>query len=90
MQKLHNPTMYPQALRHQIEAMPPLATEIANRWVLGWPRTVSALLKTNQYLPALVAQEEKERRVYSDPGNTHLARHEIAELYDVAAGPPAA
>ena len=32
----------------------------------------------------LAEQEEAERRAYSNPGNKHLARHEIAELYGLS------
>lgn len=88
MQQLYKPTSYPSSIREAIQAMPPLATDIANRWMLGWPKRVKALIEAGEYLPALREQEEQERRVYSEPGNQHLARHEIAEIYGLTAEPP--
>lgn len=88
MQPLYKPNSYPVPIRAALKQMPPLATEIANRWMLGWPKTVQALLAANQYLDALKEQEEAERSAYSNPGNKHLARHEIAELYGLSASPP--
>jgi hypothetical protein len=90
MQTLHRPNLYPATVRAALEKMPPLATEIANRWMLGWPERVKALLESNQYLPALEAQEKAERNAYANPGNNHLARHEIAELYGMSPEPPEA
>lgn len=88
MQPLYKLNRYPVLIRAALKAMPPLAMEIANRWMLGWPKTVKALLETNQYLDALKEQEIAERSAYSNPGNKHLARHEIAELYGPSSAPP--
>lgn len=68
--------------------MPPLATEIANRWMMGWPERVKALIEANEYLPALLEQEEAERTAYSNREIQHLARHEIADLYGLSSRPP--
>ena len=56
--------------------------------MMGWPKTVKALLEANQYLDALKEQEEAERTAYSNPGNRHMARYEIAELYGLSVSPP--
>lgn len=88
MQELYRPKSYPVPIRAELKQMPPLATEIANRWMLGWPDRVQALIQAGQFLPALRAQEEAEREAYSNPGNQHLARHEIAELYGLSSSPP--
>ena len=88
MQELYRPNSYPVPIKAALKTMPPLATEIANRWMLGWPKRVTALIEANEYLPALTEQEESERTAYSNPGNQHLARHEIAELYGLTAEPP--
>lgn len=62
------------------------------QWMLsmmGWPKTVQALISAQELLPALIAQEEAERKAYREPpGNRHLARHEIAELYGLSPSPP--
>ena len=88
MQALHNPKMYPEPIRRKLELMPPLAIEIANRWALGWPETVKALLTSGKYLEALKAQEQQEREALSEPGNSHLARHEIVTEYGLSLSPP--
>jgi hypothetical protein len=88
MQALYKPSAYPQAIRSQIEAMPQLAVEIANRWMLGWPKTVQALIESGEYLTALKSQEQQERDVLASETTRHLARHEIAELYGLTAAPP--
>lgn len=88
MQTLRSPTTYPTNVREAIAKMPPLATEIANRWLLGWPKAVKSLLTEDGYLLALAEQEAREREAYSQPGSAHLARHEIAELYGLSPAPP--
>jgi len=88
MQELYHPNDYPAPIKEALSAMPALATEIANRWMLGWPKRVKALIEASEYLPALKEQEEAERTAYSAPGNRHLARHEIAELYGLSDSPP--
>lgn len=88
MQALHSPSSYPTEIREALRKMPPLATEIANRWMLGWPKRVKALIEAGKYLESLQAQETREREALSQPGNKHLAHHEIAELYGLTPEPP--
>lgn len=88
MQSLYSPKTYPAEIRSKIESMPPLATEIANRWMLGWPKTVKELIAAGQYLEALKNQEREEREVLSNPGLQHLARHEIVQEYGLSLSPP--
>ena len=89
MQSLYNPSLYPPELRQKISKMSQTAIEIANRWALGWPQTVKGLIEANQYLDALTTQEQQEREVLSQPGNSHLARHEIVQEYGLNLAPPA-
>lgn len=88
MQTLYRPKDYPQPIQRRISLMPPLATEIANRWMMGWPERVASLIKAGQYLPALTAQEEAEREAYSNETAKHLARHEIAQEHGLSLEPP--
>lgn len=88
MQTLLYPKKYPPEIRRKLTLMTPLATEIANRWMLGWPKSVESLIAEGSYLEVLQEQEEKELEAYSRPGNDHLARHEIAELYGLSPAPP--
>ena len=86
---LLSPSAYPPEVARSVEAMPPLAVQIANRWMLGWPEQVKELLASKAYLPALTEQEEQERRVLSEAQNlTHLARHEVMSEFGLSAGPP--
>lgn len=88
MQQLYRESSYPAEIRSELAKMPPLATAIANRWMMGWTKRVQALIAANEYLPALQSQEEAERSAYSKPGNRHLAHHEIAEIYGLSDAPP--
>jgi hypothetical protein len=88
MQAIHNPQQYPPETLAELKRMPALAIEIANRWALGWPQTVKALVESGEYIDALKSQESQERDVLSSPGNSHLARHEVAEMYGLSLKPP--
>lgn len=88
MQALYKPNQYPPEIRAKLKLMPPLAIEIANRWMLGWPKAVQELIEAGQYLEALRNQESEEREVLSNPGNSHLARHEIVQEYGLSLSPP--
>ena len=88
METLYRPNAYPTAVRAKLRALPPLATEIANRWMMGWPDRVKALLKTEEYLPALIEQEQEERRILSSAETRHLAQHEILQEHGLSLEPP--
>lgn len=90
MQQLESPHSYPPEVLAELRTMPALAVDIANRWMLGWPRAVAALIESGEYLDALRRQEADERDVLSDPGNGHLARHEIIQEYGLSLSPPSA
>ena len=85
---LYRSNHYPPPVRASICALEPLGLEVANRWMLGWPKRVKALIEASKYLERLQAQETKEREALSQPGNKHLAHHEIAELYGLTPEPP--
>ena len=89
MQELYQPKAYPPDVLSKLRKMSPLAISIANRWMLGWPKMVRSLLETDEYLPALQNQEKEEREALSNPGNAHLAQHEIALEYGLTLAPPA-
>ena len=90
MQSLYKPSLYSKEIQAQLKLAPPLTIEIANRWALGWPKTVKELIKSGQYLEALKNQAEQERDVLSLPGNSHLARHEIVQEFGLSLSPPEA
>ena len=57
--------------------------------MMGWPKRVKALLDSGQYLELLESQTESEVNALANPHNSHLAGHEIAELYGLSLKPPA-
>lgn len=90
MQEIYKPSQYPKGTLAKLKLMPPLAIEIANRWALGWPKRVQALIQSGEYIIGLRAAEKRERDVLCNPNLSHLARHEIVELYGLSMAPPEA
>lgn len=89
MEILINRKAYPSEVAVKIEQLSTIAVSIANRWILGWPERVEALLKAGTYLEALQGQTELEKDVLTEAGNlNHLARHEILKMYEINEAPP--
>lgn len=89
MTDLYRPQSYPPEARAKLERMRSQALKIANRWMMGWPKRVKALLDSGQYLELLESQTEIEVNALANPHTSHLAGHEIAELYGLSLKPPA-
>lgn len=49
MQSLYNPDIYPDQIRETILQSGQLGIEIANRWMMGWPKRVVKLLVQDMY-----------------------------------------
>lgn len=88
MQALYSPKRYPPELSRRINAMSPLAISIANRWMLGWPEAVKALIASGEYLDALKEQAAQERKAMDEPGLHHLSSWEKAEVMGLSQAPP--
>jgi hypothetical protein len=89
IEPLLSPRLYPAEVAADVVAISPLAVTIANRWAMGWPKHVKAMLAEGTYLEALRQQEEVERRVLSEAQNMrHLARHEVMEEFGLSPAPP--
>lgn len=88
MSSLQNHNQYPKDLARKVNLMSPLAIQIANRWMMGWPETVMALISQGEYLPALTRQEHEERKVLAESTVTHLAQHEIVQESGLSLAPP--
>jgi hypothetical protein len=77
----------------QVWSLGLVAWQIADRWLSGWRRKTLDLESQGKLLEALQEQAKREAEIYSDArtggANSHLANHEIAELYDLSPGPPA-
>lgn len=89
MEQLIQPAAYGPEVSGRIEAMGAMATSIANRWMLGWPDRVQALIGAECLLQCLQTQVEDEKEVLANEANLrHLARREILELYEIKEAPP--
>lgn len=64
------------------------AEQIADRWAMGWPKRTRELEKQGRLIEALRDQAETESRAIRENGTTHLADHEIAELWGLSPRPP--
>lgn len=89
LQKLTSRQIYTAAMAAQIELMGQMAIAVANRWVLGWPKRVKALVESGAYLGCLKTQVTYENDILEKTKDLrHLAQHEIMQLYEVRAAPP--
>lgn len=89
MEKLYDRNVYRPETATKIEAMGTLAVSIANRWMLGWPDRVTALLKADAYLSCVESQVEQETDILVSESNLrHLSRREILQMYEIRESPP--
>lgn len=89
MQELAMRSKYNQDVASKIEVMGAMTVSIANRWIMGWPQRVAALMKSGTYLDHLETQSEQERIVLANEANLrHLSRHEILQIYEISEAPP--
>ena len=90
LQELTSRKAYTAAMAAQIEAMGQMAISVANRWVMGWPQRVKALVQSGAYLGCLKTQVAHENDILAKTADLrHLARHEIMQLYEIRESPPA-
>ena len=90
MEELTSRKAYPSAMAAQIEAMGAIAVSVANRWVMGWPQRVKALVKSGAYLGCLQIQVALEKDILAKTADLrHLARHEVMQIYEIRESPPA-
>lgn len=89
MDQLVNPKAYPHPLPQEIAGLGAYGVDVANRWMLGWPGRVKSLIAKGDYLAVLKETVEREMKVLTGPdAPTHLARHEIVQMYDLPVEPP--
>lgn len=89
MEPLYMRELYGTPTAVQIEVMGSIAIGIANRWALGWPDRVVAMLTSGTYMQVLREQSEMEKDVLANEYALHLARAEILQMHGVAHAPPA-
>ena len=80
---------YSPEVATRIETMGTVAVSVANRWILGWPARVTALLKVGTYLACLDTQVDQEKEILVNEANLrHLSHREILQLYEIRESPP--
>ena len=80
---------YAPEIAARIEAMGTVAVSVANRWLMGWPARVTALLQADTYLACLEAQVDQEKTILAHEADLrHLSRQEILQLYEIREAPP--
>lgn len=93
MTYLNAPDVVTKETLRAATSLGPTAERILDRWASGWPKATKALERSGRLLDALRSQAEREARIYGDARvggeNSHLADHEIAQLYGLEQGPPA-
>lgn len=89
MEPLYNREVYGPGLAIWIEGMGTIAVSIANRWQIGWPHRVQALLSAGIYQVNLDAQMNREKDVLAEALDLqHLSYREILLLHEIQESPP--
>lgn len=89
MEALSNREIYGPDLALTIEGMGTIAVSIANRWQMGWPERVQALLNWRIYQVNLDAQMNKEKDILAEAGHLqHLSNREILQMHEIKESPP--
>lgn len=89
MEALCNREIYGADVALWIEGMGSMAVSIANRWQMGWPERVQALLDGRIYQVNLDAQVTKEKDILAEAGHLqHLSHREILQMYEIKESPP--
>lgn len=89
MQSLYNADMYPDEIREMICESGETGIEIANRWMIGWPKRVVKLLVEDRYEDVFQYQLLQEQDVIARASNlSHLAPTEIVIMSGLSVEPP--
>ena len=89
MQLLYNPDIYPDQVREMILQSGEIGTEIANRWIMGWPKRVVNLLIQDMYEEVFQYQLLQEQDVIARASNlSHFAPMEIMVMSGLSLEPP--
>lgn len=66
-----------------------MGIELANRWMLGWPEKVQALIESQEYQAAFEMQLGQEIEAEANAAQyNHLSNWEKQELAGLSASPP--
>ena len=89
MQSLYNADIYPDEVREMILESGQIGIEIANRWMMGWPKRVVNLLIQDMYQDVFEHQLLQEQDVIARASNlSHLAPIEIVVMSGLSLEPP--
>lgn len=89
MQSLYNADVYPDDVRELILQSGQLGIEIANRWMIGWPKRVVNLIVQDAYEDAFQYQLLQEQDVIARASNlTHIAPVEVVVMSGLNLEPP--
>ena len=89
MQSLYNADIYPDQVREMILESGQIGIEIANRWMVGWPKRVVNLLIEDMYEDVFQYQLLQEQDVMARASNlSHLAPIEVIEMSGLSLEPP--
>ena len=89
MQLLYNPEIYPDQVGEMIIQSGQIGIEIANRWMMGWPKRVVNLLVQDMYEEVFQYQLLQEQDVIARASNlSHLAPLEIMVMSGLSLEPP--
>jgi hypothetical protein len=89
MKSLYNPDVYSDQVREMILQSGEIGIEIANRWMMGWPKRVVKLLVQDMYEEVFEYQLLQEQDVIARASNlSHLAPMEIVVMAGLSLEPP--
>ena len=89
MQSLYNPDIYSDQAREMILQSGEIGIEIANRWLMGWPKRVVKLLVQDMYEEVFQYQLLQEQDVIARASNlSRLAPMEIVVMSGLSLEPP--
>jgi hypothetical protein len=89
MKSLYNPDIYPDSIREMILQSGQIGIEIANRWMMGWPKRVVNLLIQDRYEDVFEHQLLQEQDVIARASNlSHLAPLEVVVMSGLSLEPP--
>lgn len=89
MQELVMRNIYGPELADKIQWQGTIMISVANRWTMGWPTRVAAMVATRTYWASLAAQTELELDVLADARHLqHLSHREILQRSEIRESPP--
>lgn len=89
MQSLYNADIYPDEVRELILESGQLGIEIANRWMIGWPKRVVNLIVQEAYEDAFEYQLLQEQDAIARASNlSNIAPVEVVVMSGLSLEPP--